>query len=253
VVSGGQAMSTRISHLIWAREVSTVPRGEYERSDAKRAVESYDALDIRLVVRQPMTGTLVSLCWEGGFARRSSADMWFGATGVTLFWADPEGRTVVQNLEIEQTPQHFGGIRPWWICPDCGRRCAIVYGFADRFTCRQCGKLTYTTSQSSDWVRKIRKARKIEARLKILKIGDRRVPIRPKGMHQQTFHRLVDRWVAAELASGAAFKPVAEGWARERRRSESRILGEQATIPNFENHRPGSGVIKEKVRRMAVE
>ncbi len=196
-----------------------MPRGDYLRSDTKRTVESCDALDIRLVFRQrPRIGALVSLSWEGPLGRRSSADMWFGATGASLFWGDAEGRAVAQNLKIERTPQHLGGVRPWWVCPDCGRRCAIVYGFADRFTCRQCGNLTYTTSQSSEWVRKIRKARKIQARLEILKIGDRRVPIRPKGMHEQTFRRLVDRWVAAELASGAAFKPVAEGWARERAR-----------------------------------
>jgi hypothetical protein len=196
-----------------------MPRGEYERSDVKRTVESYDALDIRFVIRQGHSvGAFLRLDWDGPLGRQSSADMWFGTTGATLFWADPEGQPVVQNLEIERIPQHFGGARPWWICPDCGRRCAIVYGFADRFACRQCGNLAYTTSQSAAWIRKLRKARKAGARLELLRVGDRIVPIRPTGMHRATFNLLADRWVAAEVAAGEAFKPVAETWARERER-----------------------------------
>ena len=42
-----------------------------------------------------------------------------------------------------------GNQRWWWTCPDCGRRCAVLFLIpsAVRFTCRKCGGVTYTSKQ----------------------------------------------------------------------------------------------------------
>ena len=37
---------------------------------------------------------------------------------------------------------HFGGVRHWFSCPSCGRRCRILYGGA-RFRCRLCRGARY--------------------------------------------------------------------------------------------------------------
>jgi hypothetical protein len=44
---------------------------------------------------------------------------------------------------MEWTFCNFGGERPWWTCPHCGRRCAIVYARGPwPFMCRLCANLT---------------------------------------------------------------------------------------------------------------
>ena len=47
------------------------------------------------------------------------------------------GRVAVERLTITTTATRFGGRRHWFRCPDCSRRCRILYG-ADRFRCREC-------------------------------------------------------------------------------------------------------------------
>ena len=40
-------------------------------------------------------------------------------------------------VPIITTPVHLGGVRQWFACPSCRRRCRILYGGA-RFRCRLC-------------------------------------------------------------------------------------------------------------------
>ena len=45
----------------------------------------------------------------------------------TLQWTEdgrPRCRTIV--LQVTATRQHLGGVRRWWRCPMCGRRCRIL-------------------------------------------------------------------------------------------------------------------------------
>ena len=43
---------------------------------------------------------------------------------------------------------HFGGVRHWFSCPSCGRRCRILYGGA-RFRCRLCRGARYESQYQS--------------------------------------------------------------------------------------------------------
>lgn len=58
-----------------------------------------------------------------------------------------------QNLDyytrIESTPCFFGGVRWWFYCPKCGRRCRILYLPPEHttFACRVCFNLTYASQQ----------------------------------------------------------------------------------------------------------
>lgn len=61
------------------------------------------------------------------------------------------------NVGIARTPLHFGGERPWFLCPlmraghPCLRRCGKLYlpPGARHFGCRTCHDLTYTSSQEA--------------------------------------------------------------------------------------------------------
>lgn len=58
------------------------------------------------------------------------------------------------KVEITRTSCHLGGSRPWFICPTCGRRCAILYPVS----CRKCLRLYYTSEHRSVADRLLRKA-----------------------------------------------------------------------------------------------
>ncbi len=61
------------------------------------------------------------------------------------------GVKVDYSMPIVFTLTPWGSPRYWLLCPDCGRRCGMLYlppGW-QRFTCRLCGHLTYTTCQES--------------------------------------------------------------------------------------------------------
>lgn len=89
-----------------------------------------------------------------------------------------------QHVRIDRTRCHFGGERPWFICPVRGERVAVLYMRAGRFACRHCQRIAYL-SQSDDVVGSAwRKQRKVEA-----KLGPNYR--RPKGMHDTTHEHLL--------------------------------------------------------------
>ncbi len=48
-----------------------------------------------------------------------------------------------QRLAIVTVPMRFGGERWYFLCPECGRRCEVVYFLAGRAACRKCQHLGY--------------------------------------------------------------------------------------------------------------
>ena len=54
------------------------------------------------------------------------------------------------ELRFTSSTPHFGGQRYWLVCPRCGKRVGKLYRpkMADKFECRHCHKLTYTSSQT---------------------------------------------------------------------------------------------------------
>ncbi len=116
---------------------------------------------------------------------------------------DSEWEAVEQPIHLEHTPCAYGGTRPWWLCPSCARRVAVLYGLGKFYACRHCYKLAYTSQGESIDDRASRRANRIRKRLGwgagILngKGG------KPKGMRWRTFDRLVtehDAFVRVSLA-----------------------------------------------------
>lgn len=56
-----------------------------------------------------------------------------------------------QTVSLSATELHFGGVRWWFICPDCQCRTAYLYlpQNAHHFSCRNCHNLSYESTQSS--------------------------------------------------------------------------------------------------------
>lgn len=95
-----------------------------------------------------------------------------------------DGARREQRVPLSQSACHYGGARPWFICPIRGERVAVLFLRAGRFACRHCQRIAYG-SQSGDLCdRTWRKQAKAEA-----KLGPNWT--RPKGMHNATRERLL--------------------------------------------------------------
>ncbi len=82
--------------------------------------------------------------WPKGF--RVFCDIEDGAAVLRY----PAGRGV-QRAVLESTRANLGGVRWWWLCPYCPRRCLKLYlaPRSDFFACRICHDLSYESAQSS--------------------------------------------------------------------------------------------------------
>ena len=104
-----------------------------------------------------------------------------------------------QTVMLAYTACHYGGARPWFICPVRGERVGVLYLRAGRFACRHCQRLAYA-SQSEDVIGRLwRRQSKAEARLQ----EDWQ---RPKGMRHATYERVISTIVACEQGRDCALE-----------------------------------------------
>jgi hypothetical protein len=117
-------------------------------------------------------------------------------------WGRQDGQPEWHVIELAWTPCHYGGQRPWWLCPQCQRRCAVLYVQETRFVCRFCLQLPYGSRQETVWQRRYRKALKIRKRLGVS--GNLLEALwpwdKPKGMHWRTWERLSQHEAAVRSA-----------------------------------------------------
>lgn len=107
-----------------------------------------------------------------------------------------EWRDVDQRVAITRSLCHYGGSRPWFACPRCRERVAILYLWNVPL-CRRCAELVYPSQSEDAIARSWRRSRKIAKRLG-QKADAWMAPRRPKGMRLATFERLAAQWWAEE-------------------------------------------------------
>lgn len=135
-------------------------------------------------------------------------------------WQDVE-----QPLALAWTPCHYGGQRPWFVCPgrwECGRRVAVLYAGGRYFLCRQCYDLRYESQRADRMTRLLSKAQKIRQRLGGSASMLEPFPSKPKGMHWRTYERL--RWRELE-AHHTSLLAMQEHLERMERRVEAITQG----------------------------
>jgi hypothetical protein len=105
-----------------------------------------------------------------------------------------EWHTIDELVPFVWTPTQFGGMRQWFTCLACARKCRILYGGA-RFRCRRCYRLRYASQAETRADRATRGMFKIVRRLDPdTRYND--LPPKPKGMHWCTYERLAERYEA---------------------------------------------------------
>ena len=104
---------------------------------------------------------------------------------------------MAQHVPILRTRCNYGGARPWFGCPHCDRRVAVLFLAAGAFRCRHCARIAYS-SQSADVIgRAWLKQHKAEAKLN----PDGSKPAR---MHWTTYERLREVIAKCEAQRNAA-------------------------------------------------
>lgn len=99
-------------------------------------------------------------------------------------WTD-----VNESVPFAFTEQKLGGVRRWFRCLSCQRRCSILYG-GQRFRCRKCYNLAYSTQNETAMYRGLTRAQKLRERLGGSLCIDDPFPTKPKGMHWKTYAKL---------------------------------------------------------------
>lgn len=167
--------------------------GNWPRWDTKLTVEDYYRLDIRWLFRKGLLGAgMQTMHWSQGGKSVGSIGLKGDAKAATLYFRTrPQGIATWQEHEqrvtIAWTACSFGGSRPWWLCPACCRRVAVIYMLGSPFACRHCHGIRYVCQSENVVARAFRRASKSEALL-----GTNAYE-KPKGMHWKTYSSIQDR------------------------------------------------------------
>ena len=165
----------------------------------KDTTEDSMPLDIRRLARAGALAPGRSCNWQWTVndrvqsSIRIEAEVW----QVTLVYNHtPRDRPAVairQIVALETTPCTLGGVRPWFRCPACARRVAVIYGVARLFACRRCKGLAYASQAEAQDDRALRSADRIRKKLGWIPGVAHGHGSKPGGMHWLTFCRLCTR------------------------------------------------------------
>ncbi len=114
----------------------------------------------------------------------------------TITKHDDEKVPIEYKVKLTKTYPNYGGVRYWFICPHTGRRVAKLYigAGSNYFTSRHAYGLKYESQSESYHDRVLSKKWRLQK-----KLGGDRYYIKPKGMHQTTYQRLLDEYWKAEM------------------------------------------------------
>lgn len=108
-------------------------------------------------------------------------------------------RDASQTIRTTATPCNYGGSRPWFACPVCQDRAAVLYLRAGRFACRHCQRVSYRSQSGSATDRICARYHRLDALVMAPK---------PKWQRKATRQRLWDRY---EIASDQFERMLAVG------------------------------------------
>lgn len=134
-------------------------------------------------------GTTTAMEWRHhgrvvGVAALRAAD---GVLHVSRRW---NGADVVERVGLATSYTHFGGVRQWFSCPCCGRRCGVLY-LGNRLACRTCYGLSYRVERETPHDKALRRCDRIRHRLGWVAGIAHGIGPKPGKMRHATFARLV--------------------------------------------------------------
>ncbi|MBF0562157.1 MAG: hypothetical protein HQL37_09075 [Alphaproteobacteria bacterium] len=165
----------------------------------KTTCEACHAIDVALWHRQNRLYPGSSFTWVWSFGDKivASIGVQVQAAAVVLNYRSRtragDWQPVEQRISLTHTACHFGGERPWFLCPDCRDRAGKLYLAGNSgFACRRCHDLTYTTRQETPIYRGLSRANRLRTKLGGLPGMAHPIASKPKGMHHATYARMVE-------------------------------------------------------------
>lgn len=164
-------------------------------------------------------GTEADLIWGDPEAPTGSIGLMAERERITLrYEARYDSGRATERFEVvarlDWTPCNFGGARPWFRCPTCARRVAVLFVVSTYIRCRHCARLSYSSQRE---VRTDRLNRRSDRLWRQLDWGRDAYgyPDKPKGMHWSTYARLVkqaERWEMLALVLETRKSSLLRGW-----------------------------------------
>lgn len=170
------------SGRLWRKNIKTTAR--------------YPQLDVRVLYHKDLLkpGQIYTRNWYDDDKEKTIAvHIITEMDKLMLLHRDKRGQDHCYGINLSWTACNYGGNRPWFICPvkKCTQRVAKLYLVATFFACRHCYKLIYFSQLQTPEDRAIQRADNIRAQLGwepgILNGHEDK----PKGMHRETFNRLI--------------------------------------------------------------
>ena len=178
--------------------------GSWYRHSTRWTTSDIRALDIRRLHKKKLLESrrVFGWSWTRNGEEIASIGIQVEEGYVTLFYTHTprEGKPqeIKDRVAVDWTACHYGGKRPWFLCPLCGKRVLILYSGV-HFYCRHCHKLPYKSQSEDKMSRLIRRKFKLKNRL-----GGEDWWRKPKGMHQTTYDRLRGEYKHYEAAADYA-------------------------------------------------
>jgi len=171
--------------------------GSGRKADKKTLTTEMLKLDIRFLHRRKLLrrGAFIAWAWQSKSGNEVSASIGIHIEHQYLllkYYIKKSGNRwlpVSTKVFLDWTSCHYGGHRPWFRCPCCDSRVAILYA-GKYYRCRICHNLAYPSENEGTVDRLFRQANKIRRRLNCEPGIQNRIIFAPKGMHYKTFTRL---------------------------------------------------------------
>jgi hypothetical protein len=155
-------------------------------------IESYHRLDVRFFHKNNYLRPGLSFSWQWTRGGEPSGNININVENDCLILCycltrNDKSEKIEERVSLSWTRCNYGGERPWFRCPGCGRRVAVLILGGKLFLCRHCYRLKYCSQLERDMDR---------ANSKIQKLKDR---LNRKGLHQKTRERLRQRLSEAQM------------------------------------------------------
>lgn len=188
--------------------------GRWGRRVTKGTTDAALRLDVRWLARQgyltPASVGTHQIVWSRGDRRTGSILVRYDANRpdeLRLIYDTRRHQSeawaqVRDAVPLDRTPCRYGGVRTWFLCPGCVSRRAVLFGVGGRFRCRACHGLAHGSTRDDMIGRHRRRADELRRQLGG-EPGPFSLPSKPKGMHWQTYDRMMTEMQAREVATSA--------------------------------------------------
>jgi hypothetical protein len=159
----------------------------------RRRCNDCPAIDIRdphhrELVDRP--GSRISWRWNRNGESHCSIDLVFYRDNAVLTDVTDRERPRTLSISLLRTACNYGGTRPWFGCPACSNRCAILHFHDGHFRCRKCHGLGYRSQVEASSERPRLIAQRIRRSLGGSVNLGLPFPAKPPKMHWRTYYRI---------------------------------------------------------------